>query len=562
MIWCKPFIVFLLAYTMCIRKAETSILVSETFQSCGIFIKDSQPISSKQGDIIHSIIDHLRLKQRISSPLIVKNKQSKRELHPNIFRSMKYDCYLYVHVNFGKDLFSTIPSFKNPLLSALYQKALFLIIVKRNPHDMFTGASWKLQLERQSKIFVLRFQINFLFHRRPNENPLNFLRKYFFCTFCNEGLVELVQENIFSLNLLSFEKNWIHEFAEHYYFIKDENELANEEKCRKSDVMALYDDDNKCQNSQMLARMVIYASGCNFTLKLRRDYDSLEIPQVFVDSHDTKFEAYKYSSPILSHYKYPSIIYCFNLERESVAQTNMWTKYVPLETWSLVGLCLLLLSILNAAKGSLQNRKSVECTVQNFFLLVNSMVKILGILSRQSWSHKWKLFGLVEIMFGTLILVYENSITAGVVVPSVPEPYKNTRELYNENYTFVVKQNSFVGTSRYNRWLSDEYDTKNHPKVVGVSSLARINTWLKRYFLEPYGGDKYAIVGDLSKNYHFRAVTFVKEKTTLVIKCFQRKLRLRLSLFITSLDPLWHLRCRKEPCFFKLLGLRALSNLP
>jgi len=128
--------------------------------------------------------------------------------------------------------------------------------------------------------------------------------------------------------------------------------------------------------------------------------------------------------------------------------------------------------------------------------------------SRKSWSHRWKLFGLVEIMFSTLIAVYENSITAGVVVPSVPQPYSNTRELYNNNYTFV----SETPPDTIYTWLSDEYSTKNHIKVLSIRNFASLWSWLERFFIEPKQGEKYAIVGDLSKNCHYRVVTFVKER--------------------------------------------------
>jgi len=82
-------------------------------------------------------------------------------------------------------------------------------------------------------------------------------------------------------------------------------------------------------------------------------------------------------------------------------------------------------------------------------------------------------------VFSTLISVYENSITAGVVVPLVPQPFSNTRDLYNDNYTFVVEQDNFPEISS---WLSDEYSTKNHPKVINVENFANIRTWLEGFF--------------------------------------------------------------------------------
>jgi len=496
-----------------------STSVSKSFETCGTLLKDTQPNSMERGDIIHEIIEHLQLKQKNPQSLIIKNILSQRKLHPNIFKSMKYDCFLHVHINFGKKLFSTIPAFITPLQSALYQKALFLIFTKRYPRNMFNGETWYLQHERQYRIFIIRIKTT-PYHEKHREKLFASSEAFFFCTFCKGGLVQLRNPmktpNQFSLTLQSLQKDWVPEFAEHYDIGDDKKELANEEACRKSDVMKLYDQRVNCNPNTIIARMIIFASECNVTLKLiasRDHYDLSKKPRIIVYSRRTEFGLYRYSSPIFRRYDYPSIIYCFNLKRVTVAQKNMWTKYVPMDTWALVGLCLLVLSILSTAQGSVIHKKSFKCLTQNLFLLVNSFVKLMGILSRQSWNHKWKLFGLVEIMFSILIAVYENSITAEVVVPLVPQPFGNTRELFNNNYTFVAQ---FLPDDRmYNRmysWLSDEYDTKNHPRVLKASDFANIVKWLKRFFLQPLEGKKYAIVGDLSKNYHFRAVTFVKEK--------------------------------------------------
>jgi len=77
----------------------SSIFLLETFETCVILLEDFQPNSSKQGDIIHEIIGHLQPQQKSPQCLIIKTKRSLREIHSDIFRSMKYDCFLYVHFN-------------------------------------------------------------------------------------------------------------------------------------------------------------------------------------------------------------------------------------------------------------------------------------------------------------------------------------------------------------------------------------------------------------------------------------------------------------------------------
>jgi len=140
------------------------ILESENFETCGIFLQNVQPNSSKYSDITHDIIEHLQLKQTRPQSLIIKNELSLRYIQPDIFRSTKYDCYLYVYINFGNDIFSTIPlpsweSFQNPEKSVVHKNGLFLVIVARNPFEMFTHESRKLHLDRPYRIFVCRVEI-------------------------------------------------------------------------------------------------------------------------------------------------------------------------------------------------------------------------------------------------------------------------------------------------------------------------------------------------------------------------------------------------------------------
>jgi len=135
----------------------TSFL-SGTFETCGIYVQDFQLNSSQQGDAVHEIIEQIHLKPNIRPSLIIKNERSRREIHPYIFRSMKYECYLYVHVNFGNDLLSTIPSFENPLQSALYKAGTFLILVKSRPYEMVTRESQSSHCDLQYRIFVIKIE--------------------------------------------------------------------------------------------------------------------------------------------------------------------------------------------------------------------------------------------------------------------------------------------------------------------------------------------------------------------------------------------------------------------
>jgi len=182
---CAQICTFVLINTIWNSKLDTISLIPETLETCGIFLHDFQPSSCNQKDVLHDIIEHLQLKQQRPQSLIIQNELSQEEIQLDIFSSMKYDCYFHVHLKFGKDLFSTIPSIKTPLESALYQKGLFLIYVQSNPYKMVTVAKWELQFERQHRIFV--FRIYRTLHRKNNQlraKPFDLLIVYFFCTFC------------------------------------------------------------------------------------------------------------------------------------------------------------------------------------------------------------------------------------------------------------------------------------------------------------------------------------------------------------------------------------------
>jgi len=128
---------------------------------------------------------------------------------------------------------------------------------------------------------------------------------------------------------------------------------------------------------------------------------------------------------------------------------------------------------------------------------------------RRSWGHKWKLLVALELFFSPLLSLYENSITVNVVVPLIPKPFLNTRELYDKNYTFVVQSYNFGKT--YD-WFTDEYNTKNHRRVLQVHNFLYLGDWLERYFLSHQNDAKYAIVGYFFKQFQFQAVAFVKER--------------------------------------------------
>jgi len=511
----------------------SGVFLSQSFESCGIFLHDFQPYTREQGDFIHEALEHLHLNQSRPTSLIIKTELSQKEIHPNIFRSMNYDCFFYVHINFGANIFSTIPPFKTDLEGSLYMKALFIILFKGNAEEMLTSDSSKLQLNRQYTIFVISVK-RISRYVRHNKKPFVFYATFFFCSFCKHGLLQLNSESnksILCLKMSSFQNYWAPSLAQHYFRVYYDDDLENEEFCRQQNLLDGYRSKFKCKfYSFILAELIVFASGSNFSVKMyvsnsRYQMEYNKIPQMFHYNHYAELGNYRFWSPIFRIYRYPSIIYCFNVGRVTVAETNMWTKYVPMDIWGLVTLCLLLSSMVYTTTDS--STESVKCIVQNVAMFVNSFLKLIGITLRQSWSHKWILLGFLELMLVALLSLYENSITVNVVVPVVPEPFLKTIELYNNNYTFVVQVLSFREvrenfSDEYNPKnscrLTDEYDANNHCRVLYINQFTYIHQWLTKYFLEPENNAKYAIVGLFNKHFHLKVVNLVTEKN---LTCYE-----------------------------------------
>jgi len=124
--------------------------------------------------------------------------------------------------------------------------------------------------------------------------------------------------------------------------------------------MLFYRRTFKCTTSLMIIEVIIFASGNNVTTVpyVNLYYNYSKKPQIFQSLSCIRLNTLLEYSSLLSKYKYPSIIYCFKVTRPTVFETYMWTKYVPIDIWGLVCLCLLLLSVLYTASGP--PRKSVK----------------------------------------------------------------------------------------------------------------------------------------------------------------------------------------------------------
>jgi len=259
---------------------------------------------------------------------------------------MKYDCYLYMHINLENDLFSTVPSLgDDPISSVFYKNGLFLIYVMRNPFEMFTQESQKLQLDRQDRIFVFRFEMAPGFYQNSTKQ-LELNEAYFFCPFCLSGFVRLnsVCSNILSLTVSKFQLDWAPEFSNHYYQVYDSTPMKNGKFCRQQNAMYMYKRVIKCLHHIMTIQLIVSASGSNFTLEFypSRYYNYSKIPTLYAHAKSYRTHLHhKYLSPVLSHFEYSSIIYCFNLGRKTIAESDMWTKYVPVNLWGLVVLFIL-----------------------------------------------------------------------------------------------------------------------------------------------------------------------------------------------------------------------------
>jgi len=93
-------------------------------------------------------------------------------------------------------------------------------------------------------------------------------KRYFFCTFFNRGLLQLnvMYTHFWSLKLSNFEMNWEPLYAQHYYMVFQDSQVANKNFCRLKNVMYLYRRKRKCKSKVVLVHMIISASGINITM--------------------------------------------------------------------------------------------------------------------------------------------------------------------------------------------------------------------------------------------------------------------------------------------------------
>jgi len=160
-------------------------------------------------------------------------------------------------------------------------------------------------------------------------------------------------------------------------------------------------------------------------------------------------------------------------------------------------------------------------------------------------------------MFSALLCLPENSITVNVVVPLVPKPFLNTRELYDNNYTFVVQTKSY---EKSYEWLINEYSTKNHPRVIGIAGFWFYDVWLERYFLKHQSSTKYAMVGVFLKTFQFPAVNFLREKNDTCYQMYPSEKELHPKAFFFGFTSAIGTSVNKGHSLVQALGFPQLAE--
>jgi len=112
-------------------------------QTCGILINDHDKWSHQQQDIHHSIIESaINSNKKYQQSVIIQTKPLLTEAHlPQIFKSMRYNCYVHFHINIeGRTLFSLI-SRENYISEheiILRKEAIFFMVISQDPDSLYT----------------------------------------------------------------------------------------------------------------------------------------------------------------------------------------------------------------------------------------------------------------------------------------------------------------------------------------------------------------------------------------------------------------------------------------
>jgi len=194
-------------------------------------------------------------------------------------------------------------------------------------------------------------------------------------------------------------------------------------------------------------------------------------------------------------------------------QTNMWVSNVSPVVWSLVILTLVLMAVIHGVKDFVA-KNNLSCYFSLFMSFANYFLHTVGTVSRQSLSHKSLYLAALELLFTFLLSAYENFMAVKLVVPISQKPFDNVKDLYDNNYTFLVIQCTSVEI-----FIREEYRRKYKNKFIQVPSYKFGYDRTKKYFWKQRDGSRYAAFDPFRvENY---LINVIEDYTARLYECYK-----------------------------------------
>jgi len=475
------------------------------------------------------LIENVQVKQQRLISVLVQNRKAIEiygryfDIAPAIFRSMTYMCYVHITISGPKFWMGSLPIWTPKGLNeqAVYKRALIIIIVRKHPRKMsYYTIDYEDMIKMEHRVFMYRIMLKGDgFHRK-----IVFSKAYFLCVFCEPGIVYIGDKNVdLSTDISNFKHRW--KYATHYWQ-RDFLEKISDEVCNERTITSLSSISNKCHAAQAVTQLIFHSYDKNLTVVI---WDYRGNPKISYPDTRTDPSDYIHTKPDIETYERPIIMYCDYGGAFLVAQRDMWNKNVSTVVWVALAITILVLAVLSILRDS--NSYLGRSLLSILLLYLNNVVQLMRAFIRQGAAHKWILLAFIEIMVNIMLTAYENYITVNVVVPLVPKPYSNTKQIFDNNYYFTLNGKSKVCTDifptppcenyvkyRADTWLQNEYNTVNHEKVFEISKYEFSHKWIYNLLKKNETGKKHAVVGTSQNGDNFY---FVEQTIGKMYSCYK-----------------------------------------
>jgi len=464
-----------------IPESYQSIL--QSIETCGLFLTSTIRTEGRYRDFLASAIDTIYFHNPNLQALIIQTASNTNQtLLPHIFKSMRHDCFMDIHFNFEKGIFSSMPNYgpDDQIANVLYKINLFLVITVKAPHEyLFESLDWYLQLGREHKVYVLwLLPENFM-----QPDPIEKATLFFFCAFCEIPLVHLLHNaGVLEVNITTYMKSW--KYAMHYLEFGFEGQYGT---CEHINLIQAYDYKVKCELILLEYQLMKEITRLNFTVRATHyNYVRWPFSSIFIDAQTLIYnEKYNFSMPLLAHYNKRRILYCINQDFKLTVSGQMWIHNVSPYVWLVVVVIVFASTVVRTLNNVLKNK------IKSYFdFFISYLGLVLRFVVRQSGSHNCVFLGLLELLLGLLLAAYENSVTVEVLAPETHKPFESTKDLYLNNYTFVTINVEYPEIV----WLKKQYNIGNQKRVIVDPNFLITAGILQKYYWKQKDGARYAVL--------------------------------------------------------------------